>query len=302
MSNCGLSQVLNCHDLTFDFEQRTLRVNSRRVVLDTRSALVFNKLVECAGEVVSKDALLAAAWPSQLVHENSLAKAISRLRAALGGSGLRITASYGLGYVLEKAEIAAAVATQTQGSAPKQDQKKSRVPASFMPFAFATIVMATAFAAITVTNPGAGANSRIPPLVTHDAADAVATILWVDDHPNNNKPEADYLKGRKIAVHVTESTEDALRLLHMNSYQLVVSDLGRGEDRLAGLKMTKALRKQAIRVPVIIYTLRPKSRFGQEAQRRMVAEAGAEHLAVTPAEVRSKIVSLLKNKLSPQAR
>src|SRR5690606_11345439 len=49
-----------------------------------------------AGEVVTKDELLEAGWPGRVVAENSLAKAVSRLRAALGeAAGIRAVHGYG---------------------------------------------------------------------------------------------------------------------------------------------------------------------------------------------------------------
>ena len=41
-------------------------------------------LVEQAGELVTKEALLAAVWPHVVVEENNLNKAISTLRAVFG--------------------------------------------------------------------------------------------------------------------------------------------------------------------------------------------------------------------------
>ena len=50
------------------------------------------------------------------------------------------------------------------------------------------------------------------------------------------------------------------------------------------------MKKRDIRVPVLIYTMRPEDPAGQAAQRKMVALAGASDLAVTPREVRNKVI------------
>lgn len=130
--------------------------------------------------------------------------------------------------------------------------------------------------------------AREGPLITHDAPDSVATVLWVDDHPSNNQREAEVLKRHRIAVHVAESTDDALKLLAMNSYQLVISDLGRGEDRLAGLRMIQLMKQRGISVPVLIYTVQPPDPARRVAQRELVIGAGAADLAVTPREALEK--------------
>ena len=137
---------------------------------------------------------------------------------------------------------------------------------------------------------------------TNDAADAIATILWVDDNPSNNREEVAYLKDRKVAVHLVENTADALKLLRMNDYRLVVSDLGRGEDRLAGLRLIAAMKQEGRDLPVLIYTVRAPGRGGHNAQKQTVTDAGARGLAVTPAEVQSSVLDLVGKQASPSAK
>jgi DNA-binding NtrC family response regulator len=140
-----------------------------------------------------------------------------------------------------------------------------------------------------VERPGDSVPVRQTLPITNDAPDAIATILWVDDHPSNNALEVEALRKRRIAVHLAESTEDAFKLLAFNRYALVVSDLGRGEDRLAGLRMIGAMKQRGVNVPVLIYTVRPKNPDGLETLRRLAADSGAVGVAVTPQEVRSDI-------------
>lgn len=77
-----------------------VRVAGSAIVLDRQSAAILLALVRASDTPVSKDDLLAAGWPGRIVHENSLAKAISRLRQALGDDASRIEAVYGSGYRL----------------------------------------------------------------------------------------------------------------------------------------------------------------------------------------------------------
>lgn len=69
-------------------------------VLDRSSHEVLRYLLAHAGEVVTKEELLEAGWPGRVVSENSLAKAISRLRAALGPAADTLRAAHGYGYRL----------------------------------------------------------------------------------------------------------------------------------------------------------------------------------------------------------
>jgi DNA-binding response OmpR family regulator len=281
--------------LRFEPWVRTVAVDDRRTLLDPRSGSVFETLARRFGQCVTKEELLRTAWPGQIVQENSLAKAISKLRQAIAGSDIEIVASYGLGYVMRTVE----------GAVPREPEPEPRaalgepVPAPReRPVGKAvalglTILLLAGAGAATIDRARAPAEVRKGPLLTHDAPGSVATILWVDDHPSNNSQQVADFRKNQIAVHLAETTEDALKLLAMNHYDLVISDLGRGEDRLAGLKMTEALRARGDKVPVLIYTIRAKDVEGQAAQRRMVAEAGATGLVVTPQEVRTDVLRRL---------
>ena len=77
-----------------------LRVDGQDQLLDRSSHEILRYLLDRAGEVVTKDELLEAGWPGRMVSENSLAKAVSRLRLALGEQGSAIRAVHGYGYRL----------------------------------------------------------------------------------------------------------------------------------------------------------------------------------------------------------
>ncbi|HBK45373.1 MAG TPA: hypothetical protein DDZ67_02835 [Xanthomonadaceae bacterium] len=83
-----------------DEQVAELRVSERVVDLDRSSYDVLLALLRHTGEVVTKEELLEAGWPDRMVSENSLAKAISRLRAALGSEGAALKAVHGYGYRL----------------------------------------------------------------------------------------------------------------------------------------------------------------------------------------------------------
>jgi len=267
-----------------------LKVADRKILLDPRSSNVLSALTDSFGECVSKDTLLHAGWPAQLVHENSLAKAISRLRQAIDGSGIEIAAVYGLGYRLQNADEWRGEAASTCGDLPPPMPKRWwRERSTGVKAAVSLIPLAVVTGLFIVERPKDSVPVRQTSPITNDAPDAIATILWVDDHPSNNALEVEAVRKRRIAVHLAESTEDAFKLLAFNRYALVVSDLGRGEDRLAGLRMIGAMKQRGVNVPVLIYTVRPKNPDGLETLRRLAADSGAVGVAVTPQEVRSDI-------------
>src|SRR5690349_17551977 len=94
--------VMRVRDLEFDPVKRLTVVHGRETLLDQRSSSVLQALIERLGDRIGKDELLRVAWPNQVVHENSLAKAISKLRRAVRGGGVEIAVSYGSGYTLRE--------------------------------------------------------------------------------------------------------------------------------------------------------------------------------------------------------
>lgn len=106
-------------DVVLDEQQASLHVAGIPVALDRSSHDVLLALLRHAGEVVTKEELLEAGWPGRLVSENSLAKAVSRLRQALGPQGAGIRAVHGYGY-----RLAAAVefgATAREDAVPQSE-------------------------------------------------------------------------------------------------------------------------------------------------------------------------------------
>ena len=293
MSDVIRSDEIRAGRLQFDPVTRVVDIAGRKTVLDTRSSRVLLALTEQRGNCVTKDALMKAGWPGQIVHENSLAKAISKLRRAIDGSGIEIAAAYGVGYTLRDAASDAETDSPSPEPQPailSRSRPKRRI---FLMVSSGAVLFTAAAGFFATVWLGQAVPIRHTPPITNDPPDATATILWVDDHPSNNEFEVEELRRRRVAVHLTESTGDALKLLGINRYKLVVSDLGRGEDRLAGVRMIAAMKQRGMTVPVIIYTVRPKDRSGEERLRRLAAGVGASDLALSPEEVRSSISSQL---------
>lgn len=121
------------------------------------------------------------------------------------------------------------------------------------------------------------------------------TVLWVDDEPNTDD-HALLPPGANLMV--ATSTDEAKRLLtsRREPISLLISDIGRGAMRNAGLEGLKELREKGLYDgPAVFYTLRPTS--GQ------VDEANSLNAAVTssPDELRS-IVQQYLPPATPQAQ
>jgi CheY-like chemotaxis protein len=77
-------------------------------------------------------------------------------------------------------------------------------------------------------------------------------ILWVDDHPENNLNERRMFRQLEVKVDVAESTDEALVMIRRGDYDLVLSDMSRGNDTTAGLEFLERLRQNKA-TPVIFY-------------------------------------------------
>lgn len=80
-----------------------------------------------------------------------------------------------------------------------------------------------------------------------------ARILWVDDEPGNNRLEARPLEAAGASILFARSTDEAIDAAVRTPFDLVISDIERGDDAVAGLMMPHALAARAVNVPVIFY-------------------------------------------------
>ncbi|CAN5360487.1 winged helix-turn-helix domain-containing protein [soil metagenome] len=95
-------------DFELDCGRRQLTLGNEKVMLSAKTFDLLQHLVENRGKLISKDELLDAVWPGQIVEENNLTVQISALRKALG-SGDIITNVPGKGYCfVEPVELAGA--------------------------------------------------------------------------------------------------------------------------------------------------------------------------------------------------
>lgn len=80
-----------------------------------------------------------------------------------------------------------------------------------------------------------------------------ARILWVDDHPENNVNERRMFRQLKVEVDIAQGTDEALRMLQADRYDLVISDMSRGSEATAGLGFLSEFRERDKRTPVVFY-------------------------------------------------
>jgi CheY-like chemotaxis protein len=80
-----------------------------------------------------------------------------------------------------------------------------------------------------------------------------ATVLWVDDRPDNNVFERRSLEALGLSFVLAKSTEEALEKAARHRFDVIISDMGRPPDQRAGYTLLDKLRASGDRTPFIIY-------------------------------------------------
>jgi CheY-like chemotaxis protein len=107
----------------------------------------------------------------------------------------------------------------------------------------------------------------------HRAVFEGAEILWVDDHPSNNRNEARMLRSFGALITFAATTDEALHALQNAAEQhqpfdIILSDISRdlpAPEPAAGLAMLPRLRGAGFHQPVIYYIGRPNPNAGVPA-------------------------------------
>lgn len=84
---------------------------------------------------------------------------------------------------------------------------------------------------------------------------AGARILWVDDRPEGNVLERQCLAALRVHVTTVETTRSALACLEREAFDLIVSDIARGDSPTEGLDALPRLAGGASGAPVVYYVM-----------------------------------------------
>lgn len=90
----------------------------------------------------------------------------------------------------------------------------------------------------------------------------------MDDYPINNRSVVTLLEDKDIRFDITITTKQGLELYKSELYDLIITDMGRGNESDAGLSLLKELKLLHCKIPIIVYTSRSAiDRYGDEALR-----------------------------------
>ena len=103
---------------------------------------------------------------------------------------------------------------------------------------------------------------------SQDVADNLTgkAILWVDDNLSNNELAVRALRKLFLDVEQATSTQAGLEAMARRRFDLVISDMGRGEDMRAGYGLLAAIRNSGNKVPFLIFASVDKPEFRAEAK------------------------------------
>lgn len=94
-------------------------------------------------------------------------------------------------------------------------------------------------------------------------------ILWADDRPSNNSSARQAFEALGIRFDFALNTDEAIRLLRNQHFDLVISDMGRPPDAKAGYTLLDQLRSAGNSIPYVIYSSAGSDLENQaEARRR----------------------------------
>lgn len=90
-------------------------------------------------------------------------------------------------------------------------------------------------------------------------------ILWVDDYPVNNDSVVSLFEDKDIQFDIALTTKQGLELYKNELYDLIITDMGRGDESDAGLSLLKELKLLHCKIPIIVYaSCRAIERYGEE--------------------------------------
>lgn len=96
--------------------------------------------------------------------------------------------------------------------------------------------------------------------------------LWVDDHHEDNAHEINVIKSIGILLDTVATTEQAMDLLRLGNYNLLISDIGRQSLPKEGLTMHRHLLESGTDIPTIFYTAYVRREKGTPAYAFGIAE------------------------------
>lgn len=114
------------------------------------------------------------------------------------------------------------------------------------------------------------------------------TVLWVDNHPENNVRERSSLESLGVRIILAGSNNEALEMVRRQPPDLIISDMKRHRELVAGYALLDSLRQSGTAIPVVIYSGSKQPERVAEARR-----LGAVACTNDPAELFNYVLAAL---------
>lgn len=249
---------------------KQLQINGQKVDADERIICLLMELIDRYPQHCSKAYLLDTIWTETVVSDWSVSKLVSDTRhlfkqygyeqeviQTLHGRGYRLVPELGDQIPEDSADETGLVTSNT-----KPERK------NWLVGALSLAVIGAGLLAVSVFN-----GDRT--LVLSEPPASLGRLLWVDDNPQNNDVEKAFFEEHNITVYQVKTTEEALTSLALYDYNMVISDMGRHGEVLAGLNLLKQMREQENKTPFVLYTI-----VLTDAQQQIVGKYNGQGVAV----------------------
>ena len=178
-------------EIEIDTVRAQVRRSGRLLALDRSGYDLLLHLVEHAGEVVGKEDLLRAGWRGRVVSESSLAKAIGKLRKALGDEDadlIRVVHGYGYRLVGTALALAPAASVPADGIASAATAPPApRWPIGWLAGSIVLLVLALAWwAAWRHDEPAGVAASAVAAVRPNTGEEVIAVLPFRDLSPTGS--------------------------------------------------------------------------------------------------------------------
>jgi CheY-like chemotaxis protein len=80
-----------------------------------------------------------------------------------------------------------------------------------------------------------------------------AEVLWVDDHPADNRREQRMLQAFGVMIDAVRTNSDAMMMLTRHRYDMVISDIARDDEAPDGIALADQIRLKSPSIPLIFY-------------------------------------------------
>lgn len=115
-------------------------------------------------------------------------------------------------------------------------------------------------------------------------------VLWVDDYPSNNEAIIDLYRQQGVEFDLALNTSQALDYLSNGEYDLIISDIGRGSEPDAGIRMIREINRHFGNPPPILIfsSYDALKRFGKRAKKE-----GASFVTASTRDLVLKMTEML---------